>query len=1505
MLDIFDVFTGRCSPLVYSRRIKEFSGMTTTPKEFGFKVGKFIDLDHSGVMVDMQKRTLSDKLQKDVAKKVGVSYKYEVSWCREGITFNTHAEEIKELAAIIKRDLKDKIKTAKAAMPVLDGCLTEITRHIEFCEHKAKAFHSRDVLLQQMKHYGKQVEQKHPLVVHGITGCGKTSLLAKAAMMCREDETASGKDPVIVVRFCGTTPHSSSARLLMKSICEQILRAYNDETDLLQELQDANFSKIRDTFKMLCGNSRLPSQRRPLVVFIDSLDQLSDENNARRILNWVPSRLAAHTFLVLSTLPKTGGCLSALKERSGDRSIPAKNFIEAGSLTDTDIFDIYKNWFVSKERMLTLEQQKYVLQLAKDDSLEPPTALRLKLLLDISEEWTSYDSLPKLEPSVRGLINFIFNQLEDFYSTPLVSMFSGLLAISKVGLPETDILDMLTLNEEVLNAVLQYDNPPIRRLPYHVLSNLMFQLDEYLIDRGGHGTTLKCWYHRQFWEAAEDRFLSKGQEPYIEKYSKIMVDYYSNSAQKTFPQLLLTPQPFVTLDSNNCPNFNLVALSQLPNVLLTSSAYKSRLTELWCNMKFIALKIAAGLGDELFLDLIKCLQIDHGCSKTIHAYIQFLSVNLHLLHERPELILQLAVNMPLKIRDHMDIGSGLHKVDVSDFLPWVDSSANLLATTTSKSQRSYPCLLTFNLESPVINTEMLSGVGDSPIIVTATQDKCIFVLTSGRKPLMLPIDGSKLILIEASYKHFYIVTLSENDSKCQLSVFKVCLVKNHAMTCEYISSHFVGEPSESSVEGMVSTYVSPCRNYSFALSPDRSMIVTSYVFSEDYFPPKTLAQNKMKLFDISQCFEDERDSCHDIRLVSESQNNDPVSTIAFSRDGKFIVAGLFQERTMSDCSKHGMNGPKSQIKSPNIKFYSLDFKSIHQSGVFLTNKLDQNCRKHFSTPVLGIISQRVNDHTLNIVACMKNSMYTFDVEHKNDGLLSCKSDILSMKLDGTTCFSIATYNRFLCIGNESGTINIYKCHTDSLPEMNGDSSNDPKIVPELFEKVTALHLGPEEVIYSVDCIEDCSLLCTGVQNFVKLWEITPPYKQEATRYDIKCCYYCQFKQILATCGFGEKIQFWNAHTAKLISEFVLDIAENKIIEIASPTMTKDGGLLGAKVSMESFQMPQKCLREFASNVCICKLSYKRSGVIALAKLSILGPTVMQGKSLQFSDDSNLLLDGFPCRPDVIETSSKVRKISHVRKSAKRQISQKSDGPTSYNLTSIFQSNKGSNGENPGLDISSETKNSLHGQWSCDGELFAPMAWVAGDLGRLAFSVYTRAGDKLFPLGPSQAGENFVDCHFLSTNEAIVLLSRDKKYELKSQVCGNTLQMLSIPDMKVLEKIKIKRRSTMTGFGNSQMGDFIITGCGKTVTVYQADPAIPELTPISTFIAEIGVTCFAGFVFDRIVHLLLADSMGQVHSIKIGQGFHMSTKKDKSRKHVSEQEEAIRALITSGIDLQHI
>lgn len=81
-------------------------------------------------------------------------------------------------------------------------------------------FYGREDTLEKIKNYMLGDSDK-PLVLYGEGGCGKTSLLAKSAGLT-SSTWLTGKKPVSIIRFLGTTPDSSALTPTLISICQQV-----------------------------------------------------------------------------------------------------------------------------------------------------------------------------------------------------------------------------------------------------------------------------------------------------------------------------------------------------------------------------------------------------------------------------------------------------------------------------------------------------------------------------------------------------------------------------------------------------------------------------------------------------------------------------------------------------------------------------------------------------------------------------------------------------------------------------------------------------------------------------------------------------------------------------------------------------------------------------------------------------------------------------------------------------------------------------------------------------------------------------------------------------------------------------------------------------------------------------------------------------------------------------------------------------------------------------------
>lgn len=138
---------------------------------------------------------------------------------------------------MIQEAISEK-ETNKEKNPVTE----EVLQHALFCQRKGLACQGRDSFLSLVKRSLLENDSKRVSVLHGESGCGKTSIMAKIAVDIRkwlEPESA-----IVVLRFIGTSPESSNIRMLLRSISQQLYMITGNE---ITEIPEASwYIKIID-----------------------------------------------------------------------------------------------------------------------------------------------------------------------------------------------------------------------------------------------------------------------------------------------------------------------------------------------------------------------------------------------------------------------------------------------------------------------------------------------------------------------------------------------------------------------------------------------------------------------------------------------------------------------------------------------------------------------------------------------------------------------------------------------------------------------------------------------------------------------------------------------------------------------------------------------------------------------------------------------------------------------------------------------------------------------------------------------------------------------------------------------------------------------------------------------------------------------------------------------------------------------------------------------------------
>jgi WD40 repeat protein/energy-coupling factor transporter ATP-binding protein EcfA2 len=379
------------------------------------------------------------------------------------------------------------------------------------------------------------------LAVIGNSGSGKTSLMAMLAVKIFEEEQhahaadASTSSPrPVIIRFCGSSAGSTSGWTLVCGIIAQIRHVLgiaatrsprgNQKRFFCQSETQSMDAFLHLDYDSAVSQLHLLLRENPVVLLIDSVDQLSDDFLARSRLSFLDGvQPHPRTRIIISGLPDEKDPVSGTwtycyqcHTRCKESNVP---MIYVSSFSKGFEFQtVVSTMLQAKGRRLTEQQWAIVLEAAKPE----PTALYGALVARIVELWTSFDTNLELKPTVKGLLHQTFDSLERQFGTILTRAALGLITFSVSGLTDNEIEDLLSMDDDVLNSVFQYAKSSVRRLPSHVWLRLRGAMAGLLVERTG-----GClgWYHRQLWETAVQRYSGKEKE----HFHILMGMYFSNT----------------------------------------------------------------------------------------------------------------------------------------------------------------------------------------------------------------------------------------------------------------------------------------------------------------------------------------------------------------------------------------------------------------------------------------------------------------------------------------------------------------------------------------------------------------------------------------------------------------------------------------------------------------------------------------------------------------------------------------------------------------------------------------------------------------------------------------------------------------------------------------------------------------------------------------------------------------------------------------------------------------
>jgi len=466
------------------------------------------DIRNGAADADAEGRLLALKAQLEGVLPAKHVHRYRATWRASQPEYDR-----RDLCDDVERDLKAIIDREVASFKQKPALEHEREAHREFAEDRCRHFVGRQDILERTKDYLADPQANRPLVIHGVSGCGKTALTAKA--MLDLAQSAIG-DPqlAIVSRFIGATPGSSDLRTLLGDLCRELGVA-----EIPQDMNEL-VRAFRGQLSTEQGGSgqeeakEPPTDQRRIVLFLDALDQLNPTDNAR-MLYWMPRELKPNVKLVVSILAsEPEGDAHTRREDPYDlaRRIWPESLVEIGPLDETSAAGLLNAWLTEAGRTLQPDQTAEVL----GKFAGCPLPLYLKLASEEARRWKSWERIAEpLSDTVEGILEQLLARLErsENHGQALVGRSLGYLATGKNGLTEDELLDVLSRDKDVVQdfARRSPESPKLKDddpLPIIVWSRLYADINRYMTHRRADGTVVMDFYHRQVGEAVRKRYLT-------------------------------------------------------------------------------------------------------------------------------------------------------------------------------------------------------------------------------------------------------------------------------------------------------------------------------------------------------------------------------------------------------------------------------------------------------------------------------------------------------------------------------------------------------------------------------------------------------------------------------------------------------------------------------------------------------------------------------------------------------------------------------------------------------------------------------------------------------------------------------------------------------------------------------------------------------------------------------------------------------------------------------------
>eukprot|EP00052_Salpingoeca_macrocollata_P020307 m.170390 g.170390 ORF g.170390 m.170390 type:complete len:1854 (-) comp21223_c1_seq1:109-5670(-) len=504
--------------------------------------------------------------------------------------------------------LYNQIDKEYPELPITNALDLERVQHSSLVLERCEKFLGRKPILQHLHEYVERKGEKPLLVVWGRPGCGKSALMAQ---FCKELQAKSNqsKSAFLLYHIVGVTAESQSLRATLQRFCEEFSLALGHTKTI-----PAQCDELRVLFAELLGE--MGRKFSSVALVIDAVNQMHPNNNSHRLL-WIPTSMPDNVSVVITTLPEENGCLQSIRTRA-----PAPEEFEVPLLDNEERVALVDEYLAQYHKKLTKDSKdsflgnQMELLMSKEESGSPlflVAAVEELRNFAVYEKMTAFlrDDLPH---TVVSLFKHILTRLEEDHGQELVGVAMGLIAQSRAGLFEFEMVELL-------------HSYPFETEPRSNFSRLYAGI-KLFISTGGSG--LLQFFHQQLMKVVQERYLRTSVE--FNKAHRTLADYFRSKAD---------PSGEGKWDSDYAHGF-----AELCYHLIELNDWAG-LSDALTSLHFIAGRCRTGSGFELMSDYQIALEKGgDNMGKDVREFFRFLVANASVMVPYHDQVMSIALRYP-------------------------------------------------------------------------------------------------------------------------------------------------------------------------------------------------------------------------------------------------------------------------------------------------------------------------------------------------------------------------------------------------------------------------------------------------------------------------------------------------------------------------------------------------------------------------------------------------------------------------------------------------------------------------------------------------------------------------------------------------------------------------------------------------------------------------------------------------------------------------------------------